>query len=67
MRGEWLIMKNEIEIYKEETFEDIKHIDEEGTEFWYARELAKTLEYTDWRNFVKVINKAKEACVKKCK
>ena len=37
-------MKNEIEIYKEETFEDIKHIDEEGTEFWYARELAKTLE-----------------------
>lgn len=35
-----------------------------GTEFWYARELAKTLEYTDWRNFVKVINKAKEACVK---
>ena len=64
MRGEWLIMKNEIEIYKEETFEDIKHIDEEGTEFWYARELAKTLEYTDWRNFVKVINKAKEACVK---
>ncbi len=44
------------------TFEDIKHIDEYGTEYWYARELSEVLEYKDWRNFVKVIDKAKEAC-----
>lgn len=57
-------MKDELQLYKEQNFEEIKHIDEEtGQEYWYARELAKVLEYTDWRNFVKVINKAKEACV----
>ena len=37
---------------------DIKHIDEYGNEFWYARELQKVLEYKDWRNFKKVIDKA---------
>ncbi len=40
------------------TFEDIKHIDEYGNEYWYARELQKILEYKDWRNFEKVIKKA---------
>ena len=44
------------------TFEDIKHIDENGTEYWEARELMKMLEYNKWENFEKVINKAKEAC-----
>jgi DNA-damage-inducible protein D len=44
-------------------FEQIKQIDENGNEFWYARQLAKVLEYTDFRNFTGVINKAKEACV----
>jgi len=44
-------------------FEDIKHINEYDSEFWYARELAKLLEYKDFRNFIKVINKAKEACL----
>ena len=48
--------------YTNETFEDIKHIDENGVEFWYARELMKILEYNKWENFEKVINKAKEAC-----
>ena len=43
-------------------FENIKHIDEYGNEYWYARELSKILEYKDWRNFLKVLNKAKEAC-----
>ena len=44
-------------------FEQIKQIDENGNEFWYARQLAKVLEYTDFsRNFIGVINKAKEAC-----
>ena len=43
-------------------FENIKHIDEYDNEFWYARELQKVLEYKDWRNFQKVIDKAKESC-----
>ena len=47
--------------YTNSVFENIKHIDEFGNEFWYARELSKVLEYKDWRNFLKVLNKAKEA------
>ena len=48
--------------YSKKTFENIKHIDEHGNEYWYARELSKVLEYRDWRNFLKVLKKAKEAC-----
>lgn len=44
------------------TFERIKHINQQGSEFWSARELARVLEYTDFRNFITVINKAREAC-----
>lgn len=44
------------------SFESIKHIAENGTEFWLARELAPVLEYTQWRNFAKVIDKAILAC-----
>ena len=43
-------------------FEDIKHIDEDGNEYWYARELMKVLEYTEWRNFSKVLKQAMIAC-----
>ena len=43
-------------------FEDIKHYNEFDMEFWYARELQEVIEYSDWRNFNKVINKAKESC-----
>lgn len=43
-------------------FEDIKHTTDEGMEFWYARELSQVLEYTEWRNFNKVIDKAMLAC-----
>ena len=46
----------------ESIFENIKHNLEEGTEYWYARELQHVLEYADWRNFLKVIEKAKIAC-----
>lgn len=49
--------------YSEATFEDIKHIDEYGNEFWYARELQKVLEYAKWQNFENVIKKAKHACI----
>ena len=41
--------------YSEKTFENIKHINEYGEEFWYARELQFTLEYSEWRNFSNVI------------
>ena len=44
------------------SFENIKHIDENGVEFWYARELQVILNYKEWRKFENVINKAKEAC-----
>ena len=44
------------------SFEDIKHIDEYGIEFWYARELMPILQYTKWQNFKKIIDKAMVAC-----
>lgn len=44
------------------SFEGIKHIRENGMEFWYARELAEVLEYVQWRNFQKVIDRAILAC-----
>lgn len=53
---------NEIKEYTEKIFEDIKHIDEKGNEYWYARGLQSLLEYSQWRRFEKVINKAKLAC-----
>lgn len=43
-------------------FEKIKHINNNGIEFWYARELQSILGYKEWRNFSKVIDKAKVAC-----
>lgn len=54
-------MNNEIARYSEETFESIKHVNEYGNEFWYARELQSILEYTEWRNFQKLIEKAQTA------
>ena len=50
------------ETYDNRAFEDIKHIDENGIEYWYARELQKVLDYKEWRKFENVIKKAKEAC-----
>ena len=43
-------------------FEDIKHVRNDGTEYWSARELAPVLEYAQWRNFSKVIGRAMIAC-----
>lgn len=45
-----------------QTFEDIRHIDENGVEFWYARELMPILEYSNWQNFEKIVKKAKISC-----
>ena len=44
------------------SFESIKHIDENGGEFWYARELQEVLQYTEWRNFKIIILKAIQSC-----
>lgn len=57
-------MANDIDRYSETIFEQIRHIDNNGEEFWYARELQKVLEYTEWRNFAKVIAHAIEAAEK---
>ena len=51
-----------IKEYSNKSFEDIKHMDENGIEYWYARELMKVLSYKDWRYFDAVIEKAKIAC-----
>ncbi|MCI9233837.1 MAG: DNA damage-inducible protein D [Bacilli bacterium] len=53
---------NQIKRYNETTFDDIRHIDEYGNEYWFARELQKALEYVEWRKFARVIEKAKTAC-----
>ena len=45
-------------------FETIIHIDENGNEYWYARELQKALEYKEWRKFSGVIRKAMVSCEK---
>lgn len=55
-------MENNIINKTEKNFESIKHIDENGVEFWYARELMEMLEYSKWGNFIKVIDKAKKSC-----
>ena len=55
-------MANEISKQALSVFEQIRQTDENGNEFWAARQLAKALEYTDFRNFLSVIEKAKEAC-----
>ena len=53
---------NELKECTEKMFEDIKHIDEEGNEYWSARELMPLLEYTLWQRFSSAIKKAIENC-----
>lgn len=53
---------NDIENYNTTIFESIKHIDSNGDEYWEARELMTTLEYSKWEHFVKVIDKARISC-----
>jgi hypothetical protein len=53
--------KNELEEYKDKTFEEIKHIDELGNEYWEARELMSALEYSKWEHFTKA--KQKQAVI----
>ncbi len=48
--------------YSEQTFEDIRHINENGQEYWLGRELQKVLGYSQWRRFSDTIDRAKLAC-----
>ena len=52
----------EIKEYTEKIFEEIKHIDENGREYWEARELQDVLDYKKWQKFQNVIENAKTAC-----
>ena len=45
-----------------DSFEDIKHLSDDGTEYWYARELMPVLQYSNWQNFEKVVDKAILSC-----
>ncbi len=53
---------NELAVKEYRSFEEIRNVREDGTEYWYARDLSKVLVYKKWENFSKVINKAKIAC-----
>ena len=55
---------NDLENINERVFEDIKHVDENGNEYWYARELMTILSYKRWDKFMNVVVKAQESCVK---
>lgn len=56
------VYMRDITMYSEKLFEDIKHIDENGVEYWLARELQPVLEYSQWRRFSETVERAKEAC-----
>ena len=53
---------NELENINETIFESIKHVDEDGNEYWYARELQYILGYNQWRSINDLIKRAKVAC-----
>ncbi len=55
-------MKKEMIFQLTENFENFSHKTDDGVEFWLARDLQHLLNYSQWRNFVLVIAKAKTAC-----
>lgn len=55
-------MLDKLSNYDDLNFEDIKHVDEYGNEYWLARELQEALEYKKWQKFMNVIENAKLAC-----
>ena len=54
--------EKELEKQHNKTFDELKHINADGIEFWFARQLSKVLDYVEYRNFLPVIEKAKKAC-----
>ena len=57
-----MIILSNLQAEEYKNFEEIKKIREDGTEYWNARELSEVLQYVQWRNFAKVIDRAKLAC-----
>ena len=55
-------MKNVTTPIQQTIFEQMKRLDDDGNEFWSARELSKALEYSEYRHFLPVIERAKESC-----
>ncbi|MEI6143218.1 MAG: RhuM family protein [Mariniphaga sp.] len=55
-------MTKELSNSKPLVFEQIKEVDEKGNEFWGARKLSKILEYSEFRHFLPVVKRAKDAC-----
>ena len=55
-------MSSELSAATSNPFERIKRVSEKGADFWSARELSRVLTYSDFRNFISVINKARQAC-----
>ena len=53
---------NELDLKQKKLFDDIRHVDENGYEYWLARELQGVLQYAKWENFHKVIKTAQIAC-----
>ena len=56
-------MKKEIIVQLNKTFEESAYT-QNGVEYWMARDMQKLLDYTEWRNFLLVVDKAKIACMK---
>jgi len=55
-------MSKNISQQHQTTFDNIRHEDENGNEYWLARQLAKVLEYSEYRHFLPVIERGKTAC-----
>jgi DNA-damage-inducible protein D len=56
-------MKTELIVQLNQTFEELAYI-ENGVEYWMARDIQRLLDYTQWRNFLQVVDKAKTSCLK---
>ena len=56
-------MATDLQNNSNQTFETTKHINENGCEYWLSRELSKIFGYTEYRHFLPVIERAKEACI----
>jgi DNA-damage-inducible protein D len=54
-------VKKEIILSLSKTFEESAY-EQDGVEYWLARDLQLLLEYSEWRNFALVIDKAKISC-----
>ena len=62
VRSKRWIMNKELQRNDLSIFEQIRKIDSSGNEYWSARDLAKALEYSEYRHFMPVIERAKDAC-----